>query len=75
MVGVTVNNCTVSGVTSGNYNGKIVQVTMNVPAGYTCATGDPNGCWFKINIDYRGTPQDTTTWSANVIGDPVHLVK
>jgi hypothetical protein len=75
MVGVTVSGCGVSGVTSANYNGKLIQVTMNVPANYTCATADPNGCWFKINIQYNGTPQDTTTWSANVIGDPVHLIK
>ena len=75
MVGVTVSGCKVSGVTSGNYNGRIVQVTMNVPANYTCSTTDPNGCWFKINIQYNGTPQDTTTWSATVIGDPVHLIK
>lgn len=75
MVGVTVNNCTISGVTSSNYNGRIIQVTMNVPGNYTCATGDPNGCWFKININYNGNPNDTTTWSANVIGDPVHLIK
>jgi hypothetical protein len=75
MTGVTVSNCTVRGVTSANYNGRIIQVTMNMPAGYTCSSGDPNGCWFKINITYNGTPQDTTTWSANVIGDPVHLIK
>ena len=75
MTGVTVSNCTVSGVTSANYNGHIIQVTMSMPATYTCASTDPNGCWFKININYHGSPQDTTTWSANVIGDPVHLIK
>ena len=49
---------------------------MNMPPGLHLRDRvTRTACWFKINITYNGTPQDTTTWSANVIGDPVHLIK
>ncbi len=49
---------------------------MTMPSNYTCDATNPNNCWFKINIDFTsGTPADTTTWSANILGDPVHLTQ
>ena len=51
---------------------------MSLPSNYTCDTTDPNNCWFKINdqLHRPATPRpDTTTWSANILGDPVHLTQ
>lgn len=75
IVGATVSGCTVSGMTSTNFNNKLTQVLIPLPAGYTCNSTAPGGCWFKVLDSSTGTPTDTTTWSANVIGDPVHLIK
>lgn len=75
MRGVTTSGCTVSGMTSTDYNNRLTQVTMPLPAGYSCNNASPSGCWFKVRITSTGSPTDTTTWSANVIGDPVHLIK
>ena len=41
MVGVTVSGCTVSGMTSANYNNRLTQVTMPLPPGYSCNSASP----------------------------------
>ena len=44
-----------------------------IPSDYDCSF-----CWWKIKYDLgstpSGSPADTTTWSAAIKGDPVHLV-
>jgi Flp pilus assembly protein TadG len=66
------NGCAVTNMVTGDYNAKLVQVTIPLPNGYTCDS--TAGCWFKIAYTFtRGNPNDTTTWSANILGDPVHL--
>ncbi len=30
--------------------------------------------WWKIQYTFSGSPSDRTTWSASIVGDPVHLV-
>jgi Putative Flp pilus-assembly TadE/G-like len=79
----SISGCTASGMTSGSgdpstsgFNGRLTQVQMAIPTNYTCDTSNPNNCWFKISIVFTsGTPADTTTWSANILGDPVHLTQ
>jgi hypothetical protein len=79
--GSTFSGCTLSGITSANYpggfNGVLVDVKVNVPGDYNCNVSDPNGCWFKVQMTYTSGAQanDTTTWSAQIGGDPVRLVK
>ena len=71
------SNCSISGIDS-TFNGRLVTVQIPIPAGYGCNTTDPLGCWWKINMSYTGNgvqPLDTTTWSANILGEPVHLTK
>jgi hypothetical protein len=75
MAGVTISGCSVAGMTSANYNGRLTQANIALPSTYTCATGSATGCWFKIQLTIKGSPQDTTTWSANILGDPVHLIE
>ena len=38
---------------------------------------DPLGCWTKINFSFPNltSVQDTTTWSAQIQGDPVRLIE
>ena len=69
-------NCTITGLNSANYNGRLVSVQIPIPANYSCSAGNEFGCWFKVDLDFNGgTPRDTTTWSAQVVGDPVRLVE
>jgi Putative Flp pilus-assembly TadE/G-like len=69
--------CTITGVNDGTstWNGQWITVTIQLPANYTCADNDPNGCWVTINYNFAGGVNDTTSWNAFLIGDPVRLVK
>ena len=79
--GTTVNSatCTLTGVSSSaGYNGHIVQIDIPIPSTYTCDTdATKKGCWFLIRASFPGATsvQDTTTWQATIIGDPVHLIE
>ena len=37
--GVTISGCSVTGMTSANYNGRLTQANIAIPSGYTCDTG------------------------------------
>lgn len=55
------------------FNGKLLSIAIKIPTTYSCTV-----CWWKVRYDLggatSGTPNDTTTWSATIKGDPVHLV-
>jgi hypothetical protein len=77
-------NCTVSGITSnsyssGGFNGVMIFADIQVGPTYNCTSGSATGCWFKIQMSYTGggatQANDTTTWSADIKGDPVRLIK
>jgi hypothetical protein len=58
---------------SAKYNGQLLSISIQIPTSYSCSF-----CWWKIKYDLgaspSGSPADTTTWSAAIKGDPVHLV-
>ena len=62
---------------NGTFNGKLIQVRIPLPTGYTCNTTSVTGCWVKIRYTFPSSVQaaDTTTWSASIEGDPVRLVE
>jgi hypothetical protein len=68
------SNCQ-EATTSGEYNNRWLKFEMDLPTTYSCnqAAGD---CWWRINYVYPGgaSVQDTTTWRAFMIGNPIHLV-
>ena len=55
------------------YNGQLLTIDIRFPITYWCRV-----CWWKIRYNLgaspTGSPADTTTWSAAIKGDPVHLV-
>ena len=61
--------------TAGALNSNLMQVFVPLPASYDCNEGDPFGCWIKVRAPFAGSVNDTTTWSADVAGDPVRLVE
>ena len=87
--GVSFSNCVGTGPTAGNlptcsvtansstYQGRWEQISVPIPSGYSCNDSDPTACWVKLQYDY-GTgaqPNDTTSWTASIEGDPVRLVQ
>ena len=56
-------------VTPGEYNGRWLKFEVDLPATYSCST-----CWWKMNYVYTSAVNDTTTWRAYMIGNPIHLI-
>ena len=52
------------------YNADWLKFELDLPAEYACTN-----CWWKVDYDYPGGVQDTTTWRAYMIGNPIHLVE
>lgn len=57
------------------FDGSEVTLLVPIDNSYTCTTGALPGCWWKIRYEIGGQATDTTTWSASIIGDPIHLVE
>jgi hypothetical protein len=87
--GVTFTNCKGLGPTAGNlpscsvqansstYQGRWQTIAVPIPANYSCDDTDPNACWVKLRYSYGAgnQPNDTTSWTASIEGDPVRLVE
>jgi hypothetical protein len=76
----TASGCKITGVSnsgSPSYNGQWVTWQVPIPNTYTCNSADPLGCWTKLQFIYpNGTSvNDTTTWSAYILGEPVRLIQ
>ena len=56
-------------VNPGEYNGLWLKFEMDLPLSYSCSD-----CWWKMNYNYPSAVNDTTTWRAFMIGNPIHLV-
>ncbi len=56
-------------VAPGEYNGRWLKFEMDLPINYSCTN-----CWWKMNYAYPSGVNDTTTWRAYMIGNPIHLV-
>lgn len=63
---------------SGTFHNDWLKFEISIPSGYTCddEATPISGCWWKVNYDYPGSAevQDTTTWRAYIIGNPLHLI-
>jgi hypothetical protein len=69
-------SCLITGVNAGGvWNGQWITVTIPMAANYSCNDGDPNGCWVKIDYNFQGGVDDTTSWNAFLLGDPVRLTQ
>lgn len=75
--GATLSPCQFDSASDGiaKYNGYWVSLLVPIPTTYSCTLNTIPGCWWKIRYTINGQANDTTTWSAQVIGDPVHLIE
>ncbi len=73
---VNESTCTMNNVSSGTgFNGRSVNVDIPIPSDYTCDEGALTGCWVKVLADFPAGVNDTTTWSAAILGNPIRLVE
>ncbi|MDH4118369.1 MAG: pilus assembly protein TadG-related protein [Acidimicrobiia bacterium] len=65
------STCRIQTASSGSsyFQGNWVRINIDIPATYSCTTN----CWWRIYIE-NSQSHDRTTWSAQVIGNPVRLV-
>ncbi len=57
---------------TSKYNDRKMTLDIRLPVNYTILYGTKS--WWKIRYTVGSTPTDRTTWSVNIVGDPVHLV-
>jgi hypothetical protein len=62
------SNCQES-VSPGEYNGLWLKFEIDIPLSYACTN-----CWWRMNYNYPTAVNDTTTWRAYMIGNPIHLI-
>ncbi|MCU1344976.1 MAG: putative Flp pilus-assembly TadE/G-like/putative Tad-like Flp pilus-assembly [Acidimicrobiia bacterium] len=68
--------CQVGNISKAIMNGKWMMLSFQIPTNYTCDPTDPFDCWYRVRLNFpSGTPTDTTSWSADLDGDPVRLIK
>jgi hypothetical protein len=65
------SSCTIPTTVGGvaQFNSHWITMQIDIPTNYNCTTD----CYWKINAALN-TSHDRTTWTAKVIGNPVHLV-
>ena len=62
----------------GNWDGNndYFVIDMPIPKTYTCNVAVPTDCWATmIYSTTSGALLDTTTWSAEILGNPVRLIQ
>lgn len=70
------SNCSITGITSTNYNGKLQEIRIPIPNTYTCQVTSQGGCWFRARVSFgSGDVHDATTWTARIVGEPVRLIE
>ena len=71
------SNCSITGVSSAaGWNGKSQHIKVPIPPTYDCNATQAGGCWFRVEVSFgTGQVHDVTSWSANIEGDPVRLIK
>ena len=54
------------------FNGQVITITIPIASDYTC-TG--LACWYRFKYVYTGDVNDTTTWTAFVVGNPIRIIE
>ena len=73
----TALGCKINNVSSATFNGQWVTWQIPIPNNYDCNDASALGCWVRLQFVYpSGTSvQDTTTWSAFILGEPVRIIQ
>lgn len=57
---------------SSKYNDRYITIDIPLPTNYTTIYGTKT--WWKVKYNVGSNTTDRTTWSVNIVGDPVHLL-
>ena len=74
---ITLSPCSIPTTNSTGgalYNGQLLTIDIKIPATYTLHVSAGGRSATTSAPAPTGSPADTTTWSAAIKGDPVHLV-
>ena len=72
---VNESTCTMNNVSSGTgFNGRSVNVDIPIPSDYSCDES-ADRVLVKVLADFPAGVNDTTTWSAAILGNPIRLVE
>lgn len=55
------------------FNNRFVEIDVSLPTDFTAAYGSAR--WWKVRYVTGSAPEDRTTWSVQIRGDPVRLVE
>jgi hypothetical protein len=58
---------------SSKYNDRFITIDIPLPTNYSTVYGGK--VWWKVRYNVGSSPTDRTTWSVNIVGDPVHLLQ
>lgn len=58
----------------GRYDRRLVFVDVPIAADYDCDITNPFDCWVRMDSTLP-VANDSTTWSADILGDPVRLIE
>lgn len=70
----TPSSCTVETVLART-GAQWVTADIPLPADYRCNSASQSDCWSTIGLTTEADQNDTTTWTAELLGDPVRLVE
>lgn len=57
---------------NSKYNDRYITIDIPLPSNYATVYGTKT--WWKVKYNVGSTTTDRTTWSVNIVGDPVHLL-
>jgi hypothetical protein len=68
--------CSLS-ISNTTHNGKWQSIAVPIPSTYSCADATATACWVKLQYSYGSgnQPNDVTSWTASMDGDPVRLIE
>jgi hypothetical protein len=76
VVNGAIPGCKLTNVSSGSgWNGQYENLKISIPGNYTCTYPPAGGCWWRLQVQFPGGVNDTTTWTASVDGDLIRLIK
>jgi len=80
LIATSTPQCQITDVTNtgtNSFDGQWVTYEVPIPSNYTCNDQIATGCWTRLRFSYDvGTSvQDTTSWVAYVLGEPVRLIQ
>ncbi len=60
-------------LSTSKFNERLVEITISLPVDYLTQFG--TNTWWKIRYTFGAAVTDRTTWSVQILGDPVHLIE